>query len=74
MNEETRSEKEALGIVPPGHPLGEARKAQQPPGAAGPTSPGSPEPKDALGPESGGYDNRPPIPQSDNAKGGYGAG
>ena len=74
MNEETRREKEALGIVPPGRPLGETRKPAQLPGAAGPTSPGSPEPADNLGPQSGGYDNRPPAPQTDNAKGGYGAG
>lgn len=44
------------------------------PGGNGPHSPGAPEPREEMGPESGGYDNRPAPPSRDNAKGGHGAG
>lgn len=74
MIQDTPEEKEAAGSVPPGRPLGETRKPEPLPGSAGPHSPGSPEPQSDLGPESGGYDNRPSLPTPDNAKGGYGAG
>lgn len=40
-------------------------KPEPPPGSAGPTSPGSPEPRDDLGPESGGY--QPPSDSTDHA-------
>lgn len=67
------AEREAIGRLPPGKPL-EQKKQRDDPAPAGPTSPGNPEGEDDLGPESGGYDNRPAVPSSDNRKGGYGAG
>lgn len=73
MGTDTDAAREAFGMVPPGKPLGQ-EKLPDDTAAAGPTSPGSPEGENDQGPESGGYDNRPPIPASDNRKGGYGAG
>lgn len=73
MGTDTDAAREAFGMVPPGKPLGQDRKPEDP-AAAGPTSPGSPGGGDDRGPESGGYDNNPPTPTADNRKGGYGAG
>lgn len=73
MGTDADAAREAFGMVPPGKPLGQDRKPEEPAGA-GPTSPGNPEGPDDQGPESGGYDNRPPVPSDGNRKGGYGAG
>ncbi len=73
MGTDDDTAREARGSVPPGKPLGQDRKPEDP-GAAGPTSPGNPTGQDDSGPESGVYDNRPPTPAPDNRKGGYGAG
>jgi hypothetical protein len=73
MGTDTDAAREAFGMVPLGKRVGQDREPKDP-RAAGPTSPGNPEGQDNQGPESGGYDNRPPVPASDNRKGGYGAG
>ncbi|MGM9458078.1 hypothetical protein, partial [Lacticaseibacillus rhamnosus] len=64
--------REAFGMVPPEKPAEQEKQPDET--AAGPTSPGDPKGPDERGPESGGYDNRPPVPTPDNRKGGYGAG
>jgi hypothetical protein len=73
MGTDTDAAREAFGMVPPGKPVDRDLEPKDP-GAAGPTSPGNPKGQDDQGPESGGYDDRPPLPSSDNRKGGYGAG
>ena len=74
MGSDVDAAREAFGTVPPGRPIGEAKKPDPAAGGSGPHSPGSPEPDAGEGPESGGYDNRPDPPMPDNAKGGHGAG
>jgi hypothetical protein len=74
MGHDVDAAREAFGTVPPGRPIGEAKKPDPAAGGSGPHAPGSPEPDAGVGPESGGYDNRPDIPRPDNAKGGHGAG
>lgn len=73
MGTDIDAAREALGTVPPGKPADPSEIPAQP-AEAGPTSPGRPDGRPDAGPESGGYDNRPSIPASDNRKGGYGAG
>ncbi len=73
MGTDTDAAREAFGMVPPGKPLGQEPKPEDPT-VSGPTSPSHPEGQDDRGPESGGYDNRPTTPMPDNRKGGYGAG
>jgi hypothetical protein len=74
MGSDVDAAREVLGTVPPGRPSGEAKKPDPAAGGSGPHSPGNPEPDEGVGPESGGYDNRPDMPKPDNAKGGHGAG
>lgn len=73
MGTDVDAAREAFGMVPPGKPLGQVQKPEAP-AAAGPTSPGNPAGESDQGAESGGYDNRPPVPSADNRNGGYGAG
>ena len=78
MGQDVDAAREALGTVPPGRPAG-AVANPDPAAGLGPHSPGHPAAGDPeisgpAAPESGGYDTRPPAPQPDNRKGGYGAG
>ena len=74
MGQDVDSAREALGSVPPARP--EPAPGTPPPeaGIGGPLSPGHPGSPTEHGPESGGYDDRPPLRSPDNAKGGHGAG
>ncbi|MDP4023583.1 hypothetical protein Q8W71_13170 [Methylobacterium sp. NEAU 140] len=72
MGQDVDAAREAFGTVPPVKPAEPDRRPAA--GGSGPHAPGSPEPESDVGPESGGYDNRPPLPQPDNRKGGHGAG
>ena len=74
MGQDVDAAREALGSVPPARPKREPDAKPPETGGSGPHSPGRPEPGTDVGPESGGYDNRPPLPMPDNAKGGHGAG
>jgi hypothetical protein len=74
MGQDVDAAREAFGSVPPGRPPGETNKPDPAAGGNGPHAPGNPEPASGEGPESGGYDTRPPAPKPDNRKGGYGAG
>ncbi|MCJ2048477.1 hypothetical protein [Methylobacterium sp. J-070] len=74
MGQDVDAAREAFGTVPPGRLIREVKKSDPAAGGSGPNSPGSPVLDAGEGPESGGYDNRPDIPQPDNAKGGHGAG
>ncbi len=73
MGTDSDAAREAFGMVPPGKLSGQEKRLDDTM-AAGPTSPAHPKGQDELGPESGGYDNRPTMPAPDNRKGGYGAG
>ncbi|AYO84646.1 hypothetical protein [Methylobacterium brachiatum] len=76
MGQDVDAAREALGTVPPARPARAVKTPDAGAGGSGPHAPGHPEaeaPGDAA-PESGGYDTRPPVPQPDNRKGGYGAG
>ncbi|RYY16295.1 MAG: hypothetical protein EON55_04680 [Alphaproteobacteria bacterium] len=74
MSNNDATKTEAIGTLPPGHPLDPAKAPAPPAESAGPTSPGLPNPKPDRAPESGGYDGKPPSTGSSNSKGGYGAG
>jgi hypothetical protein len=74
MGHDVDAAREAFGTVPPAAPKRENKNPEPGPGGSGPHSPGQPAPDGGLGPESGGYDNRPDPPMPDNAKGGHGAG
>lgn len=74
MGQDVDAAREAFGSVPPGRPIGEVKKSDPAVGGSGPHAPGPVDPAADAAPESGGYDNNPPIRQPDNRKGGYGAG
>jgi hypothetical protein len=74
MGQDVDAAREAFGTVPPSRPAGGTKTADPEAGGSGPHAPGSVDPASEAGPESGGYDNRPPKRQPDNRKGGYGAG
>lgn len=74
MGQDVDAARDAFGTVPPGRPPGETKTPDPAAGGSGPHAPGHPEPASGTAPEAGGYDTRPQRPQSDNRKGGYGAG
>lgn len=74
MGQDVDAAREAFGMVPPGQPAKRTDATDPKEGGNGPHSPGSPSPEAGSVPETGGYDTRPPSPQPDNRKGGYGAG
>lgn len=74
MGQDVDAAREALGSVPPAKPAQKPGATPPEGGIGGPLSPGRPEPGTGQGPESGGYDDRPPLRGPDNAKGGHGAG
>ncbi|SEP41339.1 hypothetical protein SAMN02799625_06042 [Methylobacterium sp. UNC300MFChir4.1] len=74
MGQDVDAAREALGTVPPGRPAAPEKRPDPAAGGSGPHAPGPLEPGTDAAPESGGYDTRPPAPQPDNRKGGYGAG
>ncbi|MGH1575571.1 hypothetical protein ACRAWG_39335 (plasmid) [Methylobacterium sp. P31] len=74
MGQDVDAAREAFGTVPPAPQKRENKNLTPEAGGNGPHSPGSPDPDDGEGLESGGYDNRQPLRRPDNAKGGHGAG
>ena len=76
MGQDVDAAREALGTVPPARPASAVKPSDPGAGGSGPHAPGHPEAETSqdAAPECGGYDTRPPAPQPDNRKGGYGAG
>ena len=74
MGQDVEAAREALGTVPPARKADTGKAPDTAAGGNGPHAPGHPEAPEGVAPESGGYDTRPPVPQPDNRKGGYGAG
>lgn len=74
MGQDVDAAREALGMLPPDRPASPAKQSDPTSGGSGPHAPGPVNPGSDEAPESGGYDSRPPAPQPDNRKGGYGAG
>lgn len=74
MGQDVEAAREALGTVPPARTADTGKTPDSAAGGSGPHAPGHPEASEGAAPESGGYDTRPPVPQPDNRKGGFGAG